>query len=150
MVVALLAGCGPASLTSSLPTTLGGQAIVYTEHSAADEGPDLVFYSPPIEAVGGSLADARVAVGMNMAGDILVAVRVPGADASRMVEPFIQASGLNPVARQTLTVDGKATTVLTLPPTTHDRAYIYTFGDILVLLETAQLVVAEDAWRSLP
>ncbi|MBA2556782.1 MAG: hypothetical protein H0V12_05455 [Chloroflexi bacterium] len=80
-----------------------------------DFASQLDLYAGPIKSVGGSLDTSRVAIGLGRDGFTLVAVRVPGREASGMVEPFIEAAEFEPIATDTLVVGGKSTTVLTWP-----------------------------------
>jgi hypothetical protein len=151
----LASGCGSPfpptpPLSAALPTTIGGQTIKYTERSASELGPQLTFFEGAIRADGGDLTTARVAIGLLLNGFTLTAVRVPGGDARRMVDPLIAAGQFQQTARQTLVVGGRSATVLTLPPTTADRAYLYAFADTLVLVSTSQPALAAEALASLP
>lgn len=146
----LLAACGPASLTSVLPRTIGGSPVAYSELAASDLGPELPMFEPAIEAVGANLADARVAVGITADGSTLTAIRVPGADATRMIDATITSGGFHATARQTLLVGGKQTVVLTLPPTAAAPAYLYAFGDTLVVFTPTQASYADEVMRELP
>jgi hypothetical protein len=113
-------------------------------------GDQLEFFEAPIRAVGGDLSTARVAIGLGPSGFTLTAVRVPGADGRRMIDPMIAAAGLQPTDKQTVAVGGRSVTVLTLPATTLDRAYVYAFGDTVIVVTTSEPSFAEEAFRSLP
>jgi hypothetical protein len=152
--ILVIAGCGlvpqprPAGIAADLPQSIGGQRMVYSEHSGTEMGP--IFFEDPIKAVGGSLDTARVAVGGGPDGLTLTAVRVPGVDAKGMLDPMIKSAGFNETASAVVVVGGKNATVLTLPPTTPDRAYLYAYADTLVVITTFRPAFAEEALRALP
>lgn len=111
----------------------------------------LIFFQRPIETVGGNLDTARVAIGMTTRdGLTLTALRVPGADGTQLIEPMITAADFQATARVTAVVGGKNAVVLTLPPATPDRAYLYAWSDTVVVLTTWQPALADEVLRSLP
>ena len=156
VLVAVVVACacgseGPSSPPSGgLPRTVGGQPITYRELPASELGSQLVFFEGPIKAVGGDLTSARVAIGLGPHGFTLTALQVPGADGRKMIDPMIDAAGFQQTNRQTRAVGGRGVTVLTLPPTTLDRAYVYAFGDTVIVVTTSEPAFADEAIRSLP
>ena len=155
LIAVIATACGssgptPSPLRGELPKTVGGQPITYTETAASQTGDHLVHFEQPIEAVGGDIATADVAIGTGQDGFTLTAVRVPGVDARRLVDPLIAAADLRETARQTLVVGGHNVVVLTLPPTSSDRAYLYAFGETAVILTTSQSAFADEVIGSLP
>ena len=132
-----------------MPQSVGGQPIRYTEGSVSEMNQD-AFYDRAIAAAGGDIRTARVAIGLGRDTFTLSVLRVPGSDARTMVDLVIADSGFNPTARQVVKTGGKSTTVLTLAPTTADRAYIYTHADTLAVITTSEPALAAEALQALP
>jgi len=155
LVAAVLASaCGspvqPSQPTGGLPLTVGGLPVTYRERAASEWGDQLAVFEGPIKAVGGDLTTASVATGLGPTGFTLTAITVPGVDGRKLIDPMIAAAGFQSAARQTVAIGGRSVVVLTLPPTTRDRAYVYAFGDTVIVMTTSEPAFAEEALRSFP
>jgi hypothetical protein len=137
-------------LVPRLPVTVGGQTVTYTIHAGSDMGDQHVFFDSPIAAASGQPTDSRIAIGMGPGGFTITALQVPDADARVMIDPTIVAGDFKATSRDYIKVGGKFVTVLTLPPTTHDKAYIYAFDDVLVVITTSTPAFADEALGALP
>lgn len=163
LAAALVSGCspvtsesaGPPSPTVSIeksvqPVSVRGTPIQYqTVRGIAIRDQSPMFFEL-ISAAGAELAASSVTVGLGPGDFTITVIRLPGGDPGKAIDPLIADVGTHPVGRATALVGGKHVLQLLLPPTTPDWAYIYTVGDTLVYLYTADPTLAEEAFSAMP
>ncbi len=145
----LAPGGSATSIVTRLPPVIGGLTIPYHENAVVDLAGQRVFFDRAVSAVGGDPRTARVAVGAGPGGLTPTALVVPGADAKSMVETLIIDAGMGDFSRGRAQVGGKDVLFLTRPATTPSRIYIYTAGDMVVVVDTVEPALADEALRAL-
>jgi hypothetical protein len=157
LVLAVLAlwGCAaPAAGDPAtwLPPQLTSGVIDYTTRKAAGfETRPICGCQVVIERAGGDLSASTITQGGLPRGNLLVMVlRAPGVDPSRLLEAMITHGQLEPRSRTDVTIDGKPVTVLGLPAWASGPAYLTTSRDTLVLIQDASEQTAVEYIQALP
>ena len=152
-------------LAALLPTSVAGQVLTVSSVDG-DEAGHLMT-----EHMGGSAGSVATTVGVEVSeleaavaatpdadpyaeggGDVVFAIRYPGADSAALTEAVAPVAGgmewmSGEIAVTEETVGGREVSVLETSLTTH---YFYAIGDVIFLVRTPDRAIAEEALSQLP
>jgi hypothetical protein len=157
LVVLTLALLGCSQPTSAdpatwLPRQLSSGTVAYTTRNAVGfETRPICACQVVIERAGGDLSASTITQGALPRGNLLVMVlRAPGVDPSRMLELIVSHGQLEQESRTDSTVGGRRVVVLGLPDYASGDAYITTSRDTTVLIQDASEQTAIEFIQALP
>ena len=157
LILAVLAfsGCtqpAAADPATWLPPQLTSGVIDYTTRNAAGfETRPICGCQVVIERAGGDLSASTITQGGLPRGNLLVMVlRAPGVDPSRMLDVMVTHGELGQESRTDSTVAGRRVVVLGLPEWASGPAYLTTSRDTLVLIQDVSEQTAVEFIQALP